>query len=258
MKTRRRRNPFAGIATQLHLLGALGALAAMTLANGDGGGDAGASGEPGGGDAGAGGAGGGTTATGTPPPPPTGNGTSAGKVEFTAEQQAHIDSLIAKATGKAKSTTEADIKKYLEQQGMDEADRLKAERDAAAAERDAARTEVLAAKVETTAERLALAAGCKPDRVTKLMRLIDLSDLDTVTADGKPDTDAIRAIVERELADTPELKGTAAAGQSGGDHAGAGETKTWTRDEIAKLSPEEFVKHEKEIDAAAQAGLIKA
>ncbi len=253
MRTRRRRTPFAGLATQLRLLGALGMLAAATLATSDAG-----AGDPGG--AGSGEAGGG--GDGAPPPATGTDDTKGGKPDeftpLTAAQQAHVDNLIAKATGKAKSTTEAEIRRYLEQQGMDEVDRLKAEKTAAEQLVEEARGEALDARIETTAERLALAAGCKPDRVGKLLKLISL-DRDACSTDGKPDTDAIRAIVEQELTDTPELKGTATPpGASGGDHAGTGDTKVWTREDIAKLSPAEFAKHEAEIDKAAQLGLIKA
>lgn len=184
----------------------------------------------------------------------------AGKVTFTPEQQAHIDDLIRKNTGKSKAAAEKEFKAWLDQQAMSETDRLKAEKEAADKLVSEARAEALAARVETTAERLALAAGCKPERVSKLLRLIDLTSDDLATEDGKPDTDAIKALVEKELADTPELKGSAGptTGASGADDmGGAGGGKVWTREEVAKLSVEEFEKHEAEIMKQLQSAGVK-
>lgn len=182
------------------------------------------------------------------------------KVTFTPEQQAHIDTLIQKNTGKSKAAAEKDFKTWLDQQAMGETDRLKAEKATADQAVLDAKAEALTARVETTAERLALAAGCKPDRVTKLLRLLDLTG-DNLATDGKPDLDAIKALVEKELADTPELKGTSGpAGKSGGEFNDGEGKRTWTRAEIAALAknPAEFAKHEADIDLALKEGRVAA
>lgn len=187
-----------------------------------------------------------------------GSSDDAGDVSFTPAQQAHIDKLIARQHGKAKSQAEKDMKAWLEQQSLSESDRLKAEKAQLEQERETARREVLTTKVETTAERAAVAAGVKPDRVDRFMRLVDLSDLDELAADGKPDPDAIKAAVAKALADVPEFKGeTGRSGSSGSDGMnGNGDRKTWTREEIAKLSVEDFEKHEAEINAALTGGRV--
>ncbi len=182
----------------------------------------------------------------------------AGDITFTPAQQAHIDRLIARQHGKAKTQAEKDLKAWLEQQSLSESDRLKAEKAQLETERETARREVLTTKVETAAERAAVAAGVNPDRVDRFMRLVDLSDLDELAADGKPDTDAIKAAVAKALADVPEFKGEAPkSGSSGtGDMNGGGDRKTWTREEIAKMSVADFEKHEAEINAALTGGRV--
>lgn len=184
-----------------------------------------------GGEGGAGEGEGGESGAGEGAPPPA-------KVEMT---QAELDALINKTHGKAKAKAESEFKTWLDQQSMGEADRLKAEQAAAVAERDAARAEVLATKVETTAERAAIAAGVKPDRVDRFMRLVDLSNVDDLTDDGKPDRAAIDAAVTAALDAVPEFKGTAApAGASGAEHNGDGSPKTFTREQIANMTEAEY------------------
>ncbi len=184
-----------------------------------------------------------------------------GRVTFTAAQQAHIDQLIARTHGKAKTKAEADLKAWLEAEGMSAEQGANAQAQAAAAERDAARLEAVTARVEVAAERAALAAGVKPDRVARFLKLADL-DVDALTDDGRPDTDAIATLIEQTLADVPEFKGTAApptaGGATGGDMgSGTGRKKTWTRADLATLSAAEYEQHRDEIDAQVAAGLVK-
>lgn len=181
-----------------------------------------------------------------------------GPVAFTPAQQAHIDKLIGKAKGTAKTAAEKELKAYLDQQSLGEADRLKAEKTQLEQEREDARAEVLATKIETSAERAAIAAGVKPDRVDRFMRLVNLADVDDLTVDGKPDTEAIKAAVATALADVPEFKGTPAkTGSSGSDDMnGTGDKKTWTRAEIAAMSVADFEKNEDEINAALSGGRV--
>lgn len=189
----------------------------------------------------------------------TGSAGDTSDVAFTPAQQAHIDKLIGKAKGTAKTAAEKELKTWLEQQSMTESDRLKAEKAQLEQEREAARTEILTTKIETAAERAALAAGVKPDRVDRFLRLVDLTDRDELTADGKPDSDAINAAVAKALTDVPEFKGEPArpSGSSGSDGMnGDGDRKTWTREEIAKMSVADFEKHEDEINAALAGGRV--
>lgn len=197
------------------------------------------------------------------PQPPAGGepdpAANTGKVTFSTEQQAHIDQLIAKAHGKAKTQAEKELHSWLEEQGMDAQQRAAAEKQRAEAERDEARADALRARVETAAERAAIAAGVKADRVDRFLTVAGLNP-DDLTLDGKPDPDAIKAAVEKAAGDWPEFKaigGAPSGAPTGADFTGAGGTgKTWTRAEIDKLSPDEFEKHETEIMAQLKAGKI--
>lgn len=172
--------------------------------------------------------------------------------------QAQVDALIDKRIGRERSKLERDLKAMAERDGMDEAERLKAEKvDAEKAAADA-RREVLVERVTTRAARSALTAGVKADRVDRFMRLVDLSDLEALTADGKPDDDAITKAVADTLADVPEFAAKASQPPTGGaDFDGSsGSGKQWTRAEIEKLTPAEFEKHEAEITEQMRAGSI--
>jgi hypothetical protein len=189
-----------------------------------------------------------------------GGGTGDKPVQVTMTQ-AELDALIKKQHAKAKGQSEAEFKKWLDQQAMGEADRLKAESADKDKAIDDAKLEVLATKVETAAERAAITAGVKPERLDRFLRLVDLSAIDDLTDDGKPDREAIKTLVEATLADVPEFKGAAtnggANGASGGEFNGAGDKKVWTREEVSKLTPEQFDKHETEIMKQMQGAGIK-
>jgi len=195
-----------------------------------------------------------------PADPPKDPPADTGKVTFTPAQQAHIDGLIAKNTGKAKTAAEKDFKTWLDQQAMSETDRAKAESEGKDKLVEAAKLEVLTTKIETKAQNAALTAGVKPDRVEKFLKLVDL-DVGKLSDDGKPDGDAIKALIEAELKDSPEFKASAGSndkpGASGGEFNGSGDKHQWTRAELAKLSTAEFEKHEAEIMAQMKAGTIK-
>ena len=262
--TRRPRNPFAGLLTHLSLLGSLGVLALSMAASGDGGGtgdgDEGGAGKG----SGAGGEGGGTGAAGTGAGEGDGDG---GKPAMLSMSQADLDRMIDKAVGKKASAKDAEFKAWLKAQELSEQDRAKVEKEAAEKERDEARQEALTARVETSIERAALAAGVTPGRVDRFLKLVDVN-LDDLTTDGKPDSDAIAAAVKAALDDVPEFaSGTDSdgkpngkpkpSGASGGQHNGNGGGKTFTREQIAKMSAKEFAENEAAIDAAMKAGAVK-
>lgn len=169
--------------------------------------------------------------------------------------QAEVDAIVEKRLARERKAWEkrqADEKAKAE---MDDAERAKAEKAEAEKAVEEARQEVLTTKVETAAERYAIAAGVKPDRVTKFLRLVDL-DLDDLTDDGKVDGDAVEKLIVAEVAANPEFKGTSKGGASGGDDFGGDGKKIWTRAEVAKLSQDDFEKHEKEILEQLGAGSI--
>lgn len=224
-----------------------------------------------------GGAPGGDGAPGTPAPtggdPAPASGTPSGgdpdPGTLTPEQQAAVNAevqrqLSAAVTPKlsaARSKWENDLKAFAEAENLTAEQQAAAARQAAETERDAARREALTARVESTASRQALTAGVKPDRVDALLRLADLTDLDTLGPDGTVAADAVKAVIDQTLAQYPEFKaGPTPPAQSGGEPGGSGDQKIWTRAEIAELAknPAEFAKHEAEIDKQVRQGLVTA
>lgn len=122
--------------------------------------------------------------------------------------QADLDALVEKRLGKARKTWEVEANTAAERAKLDEVERLKAEK--ADAERAAAEAQAaaLAVRVAGEAERAALLAGVRPDRVGRFMRLVDLADLDELTVDSEPDRDTIVKLVAKALEDVPEFKTT--------------------------------------------------
>lgn len=185
-------------------------------------------------------------------------GGSAEPVTFTPAQQAKIDQLIAKAHGKAKTQAEKELKDWLDQQNLTAEQQAQAQAQQATQLAEDAKRDLLAGRVEVAAERAALKAGVRPERIDRFLKLADLTDLDNLTSDGKADPDAIAQVIEQTLADVPEFKGTTApVTATGGDMSqGTTSKKTWTRAELAKLTPAEFAEHEAEIEAQIRAGKV--
>jgi hypothetical protein len=244
---RRIRRTLADLFASLKLLGVLGALTAFLLASGDGGGGVGEGGEGGGESKDEGsGAGSGEQAKDDANDQA---GSSHAEVKMT---QAELDKLIDGRLAKARKSWDDEAKQKAERAKMDEAERLKAEK--ADAEKAAADKVTGANKRIITAEAklAALAAGVPKERLTRFLRNVDLDDID-VSDDGDVDEKAVAKAVKDALDDVPEFKGSANGhsgnGQSGGEHNGGGQQKKFTRDEIAKMSVEEFEKNEQAIMA---------
>ncbi len=184
------------------------------------------------------------------PPPAAGD---AGQVTMT---QTELDAMIQKRLGQAKKGWETDAQTQAQREKMDEVERLRAEK----ADADTAIAEVTERAnrrlVQADAKVTAVGEGANPARVDALLKLVDLSDV-TVDDDGSVDTDAVAAAIKKGLEEFPEFKATGAsgAGRSGGDFNG-GATKTWTREEITKLSDDEFDKNKDAIQAAMSAGNV--
>lgn len=140
-----------------------------------------------------------------------------GEAETVTVTQADLDALLEKRLIKARKAWEAEAATAAERAKLDEVELLKAEKaDAEKARLDAERG-ALAVRVETVAERAALAAGVRAERVERFMRLVDLTDLDALVEDGKPDSAAIGTLVAKALDDVPEFKAPPAAGRSGAE-----------------------------------------
>jgi len=175
--------------------------------------------------------------------------------------QAELDAKINRAHAKAKSTSEKSSAPGSSGRPSPKPTGSKSRTRPPTVERDEARTEALTARVETTAERLALKAKVDPDRVDRFMRLVDI-DVEDLTADGKPDPDAIAAAVKKTLDEFPVLgqsRRREREGRGVGRRLGQGGTgtKTFTRAQIAEMTPAEFEKNETAIMAQMQAGALK-
>ena len=141
---------------------------------------------------------------------------------------------------------------------MDETERLKAEKEDAVKQAAEALARADRTLVAAEARVAAAAAGAKPERLDRVLRLLDL---DAVTVeDGTPDAKAVASAVAALKDDIPELFGGAPSKRSGADMEGGGDGKrVWTRAQIAELAkrPSEYAKHEEEIDAALREGRIR-
>jgi hypothetical protein len=145
--------------------------------------------------------------------------------------QAELDRMIDKRLGRAKTKWETELKAYTDAEGQSEADRLKSEKEAAEQAAQQVTERANQKLIAADAKVAAVGAGAKPDRITALLKLVDLSDID-VDDDGTPDLKAIEKAVKKGLVEYPEFKAGANGGRngsSGGEFNGNnGETKPAT------------------------------
>jgi hypothetical protein len=175
--------------------------------------------------------------------------------------QADLDALINRKVGKARSKSEEEFKAWLDRQAMDDTARAQAEKADAEKAVAEAKREVLETRAHAAAERLAIDAGVPAKRAPKFLRALGLN-VDDITSDEAVDEAAIRSKIEAELQDDPAWKTGSSngggSGASGGEfNQGDGRAKVWTRAEVAKLTQEEYEKHEDEILAQVASGGIK-
>lgn len=189
-------------------------------------------------------------------PPPT-------KIEFSKEQQAHIDALIAdakaRAEAKGKTAGKTEAEQAAQRAQMDEVDRLKAEKADAEKRTADARAAANTRIVRAEAKLAAVAAGVRPERVDAALRLIDLSAI-SVGEDGEPDAGAIALAFTSLKVELPELFGGASGTpRSGGDFGqGPAGKRTYAQSEYAKLCAdgEYFEANREELLAANREGRI--
>ena len=155
-----------------------------------------------------------------------------GRVEFTPEQQAAIDELVAERVRRAERAAAQRAKEEANEAAkraqMDETERLKAEKEDAVKQAAEALARADRTLVAAEARVAAAAAGAKPERLDRVLRLLDL---DAVTVeDGTPDAKAVASAVAALKDDIPELFGGAPSKRSGADMEGGGDGKrVWTR-----------------------------
>lgn len=129
--------------------------------------------------------------------------------------QAELDEIIKKRLAREKKSWEQQLEEEKKKAAMTEAERLKAEKEEA--ERKAKEAQQAANQRLITAEAKVQAAalGVKPEKLSYVLKLADLSDVE-VDENGSVDEKAVKAAVEKVLKDLPELASTGTS-RGGGD-----------------------------------------
>lgn len=194
------------------------------------------------------------------PAPPAGDGKSdpPAKMEFSSEQQAHIDSLITKRVEKAEKSARQKAQQEADEAArraqMDETERLKAEKKDAEDRATEAEKKAQQSVIASEARIAVMAAGAKADRVNRILGLLDLSEI--AVTDGAPDSAAITKAVNELKGELPELFVGSTPGRSGADMSGQGKP-TFTTTQIEAMKRDgTFAEHEEEILAAMREGRI--
>ncbi len=177
----------------------------------------------------------------------------AGKT-FTQEE---VDAIVQRRLTRAESDWKAQAKADAEKAKLDEVERLKVEKqeadDRAAEAEKKAQQALVAAEVKVAI----LAAGAKPERIEKILRLVDLESIGV--ADNVPDAKAIEAAIALVKADLPELFGAGGTQRSGADFSGQGSGKrTYAESEYRKLVADAayFDANKDELNAAVREGRV--
>lgn len=203
-----------------------------------------------------GGATGGTGATGaTGGEGATGDtGTTGAAGAEKAFTQGDLDRILGEKLAKERTKFETQLAEAQANAGKSELERITAERDKfkdQAENGSKAGAENLA---KAEAKVIALVAGARDDRLTKVVAEADLTGV--VDDDGEVDETKLKAAIDKVLVDYPEWKKT--PGKSGGELGGGagGDKPTFTRKQIQDMTPAERVKRLDEINEAMAAGRI--
>lgn len=171
--------------------------------------------------------------------------------------QDEVEKIVAKRESRLRKKLEKEAEEAKKKAEMSESEKLKAEKEEAEKRSADSLTKANQMLVKADAKVAAVAAGVKPERINKFLKLVDLSDIE-VSEGGEPDGAAIKAAIAEALEDVPEFKGAAGGGgASGGDFGGDAGRKKWTQAEVDKLSPEDYEKHRDEILAQSKTGTMK-
>lgn len=152
----------------------------------------------------------------------SGDGKQAGKF-FTQED---LDRLIARERRKEREKLLREQEEERKRAQMTAEEKARAEKEEAERKAqeaiDRANRRIIAAEAKVIASDL----GVKPERISYLLKLADLSSID-VDDNGEPDSKAIREAIEAVLKDLPELKGATSTPAAGTDFSGqAGQSKS--------------------------------
>lgn len=177
-----------------------------------------------------------------------------GERKFT---QAQVDEMIKKRLNrdrrKRKQGDRKDRQKGRDDDGDDDEDDKGRKSD------DDVEARIEARLLKAEARNVARDLKVKPGRINAVLRLADLEGIDS------DDEDAIRDALEEVLEETPEFrqgdepdvrpKSKKSGRDDSTDKKGP---RTWTRAEIAKLTPAEYEKHRDEIMEALEKGTVKS
>ena len=120
------------------------------------------------------------------------------------EYEKGVQRRLARQERKLREELKAEAEEEAKKSRMDEAERLRVERDQAVQSSKAAVKAAQEKLVLTEAKAQAAAMGVPPDSLKYISRLVDISDVD-VDVDGTPDEEAIRDAVAQVLKDVPAL-----------------------------------------------------
>jgi hypothetical protein len=134
-----------------------------------------------------------------------GEGSNDGAASGKTFTQAEIDRIVQREKRKAAEAERKRIEDEAKTAAMSETDKLRSAKDAAEKSALAAVTAANQRLVQADAKVTALELGAKPDRVTAILRLADLSDIE-VDDQGVVDAAAVKDAVNAVLADFPEFK----------------------------------------------------
>lgn len=138
----------------------------------------------------------------------------AGKKALSAERKARREADAARKAAEDKLAKAEQDSAKLREAAMSDQDRKieEARREAATAARreEQQKHEALVAQanrrlVAAEAVSVAAEAGVRPEKATRFVKLLDLDDVD-IDSDGAVDTDALKELIETELADWPEFQ----------------------------------------------------
>lgn len=143
------------------------------------------------------------------------------KLEFTQEQ---LDKMIADRLKRAEKQWQQKVEEDKKKEQMTEAEKLKAEKEETEKKAKALQESANQRLTQAEAKIQATALGVKPEKLTYVLKLVDLSMV-TVDENGIVDEKAAKAAVEAVLKDLPELKGSSTGGDVGsGSNPGGGNT----------------------------------
>jgi hypothetical protein len=167
--------------------------------------------------------------------------------------QAELDDIIGKRLERERKAWETKNEEDKKKAAMDEATRLKAEKDEADGRATEATKRADAVTVKADVKVQLLAAGVKPERLNAALKLIETDGV-TVT-DGEADAKAVKALVDGFAKDYPELIGSTVPASSGDPNFKGNPPGTATEAQVREwlTDPKQREAHWAEIHAFYQA-----